>query len=345
MQEKLDLATKNILENNLKLLDSRLLGKKIVLVYDTNSKLSTMIWESYSKNLENFKNTQIIIFDETLDKEKENLKNSLLSLEEFSTVILVQSTSFRLDDFRIRLNLMNANIWCLEHYHLAYIKKEQYENYIDAIEYKTPYYLELSNKLEKAFNKANSMKVICNDWSIFEVTWWFEDLKKNTWDYEISSRWWTFPIWEVFNEAKIFDNVNWELAIYSYPDENFQVVFLEKPFVIKIEKSMIVSVSENTPKSFLDLLEKIKKSENNEVMIRELGFGLNTWITREKKLSDVNAFERIAGFHISLGKKHNIYRKKLDNKVVQRYHIDIFPDVKEIIVDKKIIFENERFII
>jgi aminopeptidase len=57
-------------------------------------------------------------------------------------------------------------------------------------------------------------------------------------------------------------------------------------------------------------------------------------------LSDVNPFERYEGFHLSLGKKHNIYRKKLHKDVVQRYHIDIFPDFSEMKVDGKLIYKD-----
>jgi hypothetical protein len=48
---------------------------------------------------------EIIIF---LENEKEILKEKLMTLEIDSTVILVQSTNFRLDNFRLRLNLKNA---------------------------------------------------------------------------------------------------------------------------------------------------------------------------------------------------------------------------------------------
>jgi hypothetical protein len=72
---------------------------------------------------------------------------------------------------------------------------------------------------------------------------------------------------------------------------------------------------------------------------------LNPNIDFENILSDVNPFERLEGFHISLGKKHNIYRKKLHKNVVQRYHIDIFPDVKMMKVDEKVIFEGESFLV
>jgi hypothetical protein len=80
-------------------------------------------------------------------------------------------------------------------------------------------------------------------------------------------------------------------------------------------------------------------------MMRELWFGLNPNITNENILTDVNFFERKAWFHLSIWKKHQIYRKKLDKSIVQRYHIDIFPDIKEIYLDDLKIFENNKYII
>ena len=59
----------------------------------------------------------------------------------------------------------------------------------------------------------------------------------------------------------------------------------------------------------------------------------------------MNQFERISGFHLSLGKKHNIYRKKLHKDEVQRYHIDVFPHVKEIYMDDELIFDSEKHFI
>jgi hypothetical protein len=89
----------------------------------------------------------------------------------------------------------------------------------------------------------------------------------------------------------------------------------------------------------------IKKNEDDEIYLRELGFWLNPGITWDKTLADVNAFERIAWFHMSLWKKHWIYRKKFHRKITQRYHIDIFSDTDKIYFDDKLIFENEKYII
>ncbi len=347
LQEKFYIATKNILLNNLKVNDNIFLNKDIIFVYDLDSKLSQELSKWYIKSLRELQNLNISRNIEKIDFnkfDKEELKNKLLNLKENSTVILVQSTNFMLDNFRIRLNLNNAWVWCLEHRHLAYIYDNQIENYADSIEYKTPYYQDLWFKLKKISDVANSMKFICNDWSILNVDWWFEDMKINDWNYDWKNRWGNFPIWENFTEAKKFDNVNGELSIYAFPDEKLKVEFV-KPFKIKIEKSKIMWDESIYPETFKNILNFIKESEDWEVMFRELGFWLNNWITKDKPLSDINSYERIAWFHISLWKKHQIYRRKLDKSIVQRYHIDIFPDIKEIYIDEKLVFKNGNYII
>ncbi len=341
VKEKFFEAAKAILENNLEINKSPYSDKKVVLVYDLNSPLSRELSEAYIKNLEWNKSAVIVNFDE-IDKDK--LKQDLLSLEEDSTVILVQSTNFRLEDFRIRMSLYRAWVWCLEHNHLSYIKDDEIENYADSIEYKTPYYDKLSDKLKEISDKAKVLKIETNDGSILILEWAFEDMKQNTWNYSWRERWGSFPIWENFSEIIDFKKANGELSIYAFPWDDLQVRFV-KPFKIEIKESLITCNDPNCPEEFRELLDKIAHDEDGEVLLRELWFWLNPWITRQKTLSDVNAYERIAWFHMSLWKKHGIYRKKFSKKVTQRYHIDIFPDVKTIWFDDKKIFEDEKYLI
>ncbi len=336
MKQKFLEATRNILFQNMRVTDER-----VVLVYDLNSALSKEVSEWYIQNLKERKNTELIDFDQI---EKPDLKERLFNLIEWSTVILVQSTNFRLDDFRIRLNLHNAWVWCLEHNHLAYIKDDQIENYADAIEYKTPYYDQLSSALKDKLDNANKLTVeTSGNWRL-EIEGGFENMKQNTWNYNWKKRWGTFPIWENFSEAKDFVQVNGEITIYAYPDFNFEVQFCE-PFRIKISESKITCDDQNCPEEFRKLLDKISDSEDGEVFMRELWFGINTWITKQKPLSDVNAFERVTWFHMSLWKKHNIYRKKIHKSIIQRYHIDIFPDIERILIDGEVVFEGEKYVI
>jgi len=366
-------ATKDILEKNLKIIEKPFFKQKKILIFDKNSELTEKIWKAYLKKfleienknnnlLEKFlekiwikkSNFEYFIFDKNNENNqsfKNKIKNKLLNLEENSTVVMVQSTNFRFDNFRIRLNLHNRWIWCLEHNHLWYIKKDQYQTYADCIKYRTPYYNALSNWLKEKADKATEVKFECHNWSI--LIWksddWnlcFEDMKQNTLNFDWKRRWWSLPWWENFNEIKNFDNLNWELSIYTFPWEDFQII-TTKPFRIRIEKSRVYKIKwENYPEEFLKILDKIEKWENWEVFLRELWFWLNPWISRENQLSDVNAHERIEWFHVSLWKKHNIYRKKFHKNISQRYHIDIFPDTKAIyfkIWDKlEKIFESDK---
>lgn len=356
LEQKLSQATKDILIKNLKIIEKPFSEQKKILVFDKNSILSEKIADAYLKKIleieKSWKNFfikflekiwlkkqrfEFFNFDET---NKEKLKEKLLNLEKNSTVILVQSTNFRLDNFRIRLNLHNRWIWCLEHNHLWYIESEQYETYANCIKYRTDYYLALSNWLKEKADKADEIVIECHDWSILKWTGGFEDMKQNTGEYW-EKRGSSFPIWENFNEIKNFDNLNWELSIYCFPREDFQIINT-KPFKIKIEKSRVKKINwEDYPVEFLKILNKIEKGEDWEVFLRELWFWLNPWISRKNQLSDVNAYERIEGFHVSLWKKHNIYRKKFHRTVSQRYHVDIFPNTKAIYFDWEKIFESK----
>jgi hypothetical protein len=51
---------------------------------------------------------------------------------------------------------------------------------------------------------------------------------------------------------------------------DFQIRKVEKPFKIQIKNSLITSNDINTPKEFHELLDLIKTSEDNEVLLREL---------------------------------------------------------------------------
>jgi hypothetical protein len=45
---------------------------------------------------------------------------------------------------------------------------------------------------------------------------------------------------------------------------------LDNPFVLKIKESKVISWSKNTPEEFIEILEKIKQSEDEEIYLREL---------------------------------------------------------------------------
>ena len=147
----------------------------------------------------------------------------------------------------------------------------------------------------------------------------------------------------MFTEAKDFSSVNGELMIAAYPGTDWKMVPCE-PFKVKITNSLLTCDDPKCPKPFREeVLDVIAASEDNEVMVREAGFGLNPAISLTKPLSDVSAFERMAGFHMSIGKKHPIYRNKLPKTVTQRYHMDIFADLDQIVIDDEVVYKEGAY--
>lgn len=89
----------------------------------------------------------------------------------------------------------------------------------------------------------------------------------------------------------------------------------------------------------------IHDNENGEVLVRELGLGLNPALSTETPLSDINFHERKVGIHLSLGKKHGLYGKKLPKTEVQRFHIDIFIALDSMYVGNVKTFEDGKWVV
>ena len=64
-------------------------------------------------------------------------------------------------------------------------------------------------------------------------------------------------------------------------------------------------------------------------------------------VTDIFAFERQHGMHISLGKKHNVYKASTIKAKQARFHIDVFIDVKNIIIldDNTCLFSNGKYLV
>ena len=56
-------------------------------------------------------------------------------------MILIQSTNFRLSDFRIRLELVHRGVAVAEFNHLAYMRENEFHTFERSLEYHTPEYV------------------------------------------------------------------------------------------------------------------------------------------------------------------------------------------------------------
>lgn len=323
--------------------------EKIVVIYDENCELARII---YNTHLAVTPNATFLKYDENNPKE---IREMLLSLEPGSSVFLIESLSFRLDDFRIRLLLFNNGVGCLEYSHLELCKGEEMETFLRSIEYQGEEFARLGGSLKNILDTCDALQIFSGKNSQEVLTFGpLEESKLNDGRfYQQKNRGGSVVCGEVFTEAKDLRGVQGKLSINCYPDQNYLIKECEN-FSVTIENGCITHVDENAPQEFLEnVIERVQKGgEVNEdgepeVMIREAGFGLNPHISLEKKLPFVSVFERHVGFHVSVGKKHMVYRKKFHKKDIQRFHIDIFSDTKKIIAKKngedRVVFEDGKY--
>jgi leucyl aminopeptidase (aminopeptidase T) len=90
-------------------------------------------------------------------------------------------------------------------------------------------------------------------------------------------------------------------------------------------------------------LDKIREDEDTTV--REFGLGLNRAMSKHRIVSDITAFERQQGLHLSIGAKHAIYPKPGFHRKHGRYHVDIFVDVERIVIDGEAVYQEGRFVV
>ncbi len=281
--------------------------------------------------------------EETIDPQIEWIKNELLSLPSWSIVILVQSANFRLSTFRIRLELFNRWIHVIEHNHLAYIKEEEFSTFADCLIYRTPEYIRQQQVFIDLFAGEKTTRLISIDGS--ELFFGPVDkVRGNTGDYSnVLNKGWTLPVWEVLTEALDLSSVHGECLIDTYPWEDFSIRIC-KPFKLTIENGRVLQSSQ-FPADFQKIYNMIYENENGEVLIRELGLWLNPAITTDTPLSDINFHERKVWVHLSMGKKHGLYWKKLPKTEVQRFHIDIFIALESMYIWEEKVFENNKWIV
>ena len=340
LKKELETHLRAILEKNVGLRRDQ----KIILLYDENCTLSQLLACGYrtvlgSYTFEEFlgkkvftkllgflggDNFESIIFNE---EKSAQIKEKLLGLVRGDVAILVQSSSFRLSEFRIRLDLNNNGVLVLEHNHLDKIKEDEIETYVHALTYEYDYYKKMCDLATPMLAKAAEVRIISSDGSLMRYTGPFDIVYYNIGDFTKSLGSF-YPIGEFFTEPLNLTSVNGTFSVYAYPDSK-HVTQVGAPFKVVIKEGHIVE--HEGPERFAQILDLIKtENEDGQIWIREMGFGLNRFIGRNAVLSYVGAHERQCGFHVSMGLKHGIYRKKVSSKINQRFHIDMFIDVAQI---------------
>ncbi|MDR3492409.1 MAG: hypothetical protein P4M12_10285 [Gammaproteobacteria bacterium] len=303
-----------------------------VVVADAQCPLAVALTESYKRCLPN---ATFIDFDKS---SPEDILALFEKLKPSDLVVLIQSTNFRLEAFRIRIELFKKSLKVIEHPHLSRMPGAQGLYYIDALAYDPLYFRGVGTALKELIDHAQSGRVDSGGAElIFDSP--FEIAKLNIGDYSnMQNVGGQFPIGEVFTEAKDLEAVNGRVRIFVFGDTSFTVNQPEKPITLVISKGRVTEVIDSTPE-FNKVLANIRADEG-EVWLRELGFGMNKGFTQTRTVSDIGTYERMCGIHLSLGKKHGVYNKALFRRADTRHHVDVFAVTEAVYLDDKRVYQD-----
>ena len=291
-------------------------AQRALVVYDERTPLSRALVAAYRRNLPD---ADFIDFDSTLP---DDVLARFRALAAKDLVVLVQSTNFRLEAFRIRVELFKLGLKVIEHVHLSRMPGPQSEHYIEALAYEPDYFRGVGRGLKAKIDNAPLGRVVGGGEELVFASP-FEPAKLNIGDYsEMHNVGGQFPIGEVFTEALDLEAVNGRAQIHVFGDTNYRSNRPETPVTIIVEQGRVVGTENATP-AFQQVLDNIRMEEG-EVWVRELGFGMNRAFTRERRVDDIGTYERMCGIHLSLGAKHGVYPKPGFKRKDARYHIDVF---------------------
>lgn len=309
-------------------------NERALVIYDTHHELANILTAAYRIVLPN---AQFLDFDSST---KETIIAVCDELSPKDLVVLIQSTDFRLNEFRIRIHLFQRELKVIDHLHLSRNSEDSWETYIKALEYDIDWYRGVGKRLKSTLEAADEIRLQTNDCELI-VKGGVELPKLNIGDYEgMKNIGGTFPIGEVFTEAKDLNLMNGSVMIYAFAGQDYHVT-MHDPFRIDIKDGYVASWSENAPKAFVDIVSQVKTNEG--ARIREIGFGMNRAITKDTPLNDITAFERTLGTHLSLGEKHTVYKKPGITADKTRFHVDLFPATKAVYADDVQIFDGKTY--
>jgi hypothetical protein len=291
-------------------------GQEALVVYDERTALARALLAGYRRNLPA---ARFIDFDSATP---DAVLAAFRAMAPKDLVVLVQSTNFRLDGFRIRVELFKLGLKVIEHVHLSRMPGPQSEHYIEALAYDPDYFRGTGRALKARIDVAPHARVVGGGETL-HFSSPFEPAKLNVGDYsEMNNVGGQFPIGEVFTEALDLEAVHGRVQVHVFGDTSYRSNRPDLPVTLVIERGRVIK-AENATQAFQQVLDIITADEG-EVWVRELGFGLNRAFTRERRVDDIGTYERMCGIHLSLGAKHGVYPKPGFKRKDARYHIDVF---------------------
>jgi aminopeptidase len=326
-----DAATKNI-GDTLSIAMEHTTARSALVVVDERSELSRLLTRAYRACLPD---ARVLAFD---DAGADSVKAAFAELREHDLVVLIQSSVFRIPEFRTRVELFRRGIKVIEHSNLDRIASDEVAHYVAALAYDPAYYRGVGHALKARMDSAASTRIE-SEGELLSFDCPLEAAKLNIGHFaglkNVGS---LFPIGEVFSEARDLEQVHGRVRIYAFTDVSFRLNAPQVPITLLIERGRVVGALDSSA-DFEQVLAAIRADEG-EVWLRELGFGMNRAFSRERRVADVGAFERVCGVHLSLGARHGVYKKPHLDRREARHHVDTFVVTSRVLLDDDVVYDN-----
>ncbi|WP_296000982.1 hypothetical protein [Rugamonas sp.] len=308
-----------------------------LIVYDTRCALNLALTAAYRRAVPG---ATFVDFDAVTP---EQVLAAFASMAADDLVVLIQSTSFRLEAFRIRIELFKRGLKVIEHVHLSRMPGEQGLHYIASLAYDPAYYRGVGHALKARIDGARS-GVVDSGGERLVFASPFELAKLNIGDYSgMNNIGGQFPLGEVFTEARDLEAVNGRVRIFVFGDTAFMVNRPATPITLIVERGRVVGADDATPE--FDNMLAIIRAHEGEVWLRELGFGMNRAFSRERLVDDIGTYERMCGIHLSLGAKHGVYQKPQFKRKDARYHVDVFAVTEAVYLDDEQVYRDGAWVV
>ena len=309
-----------------------------LVVHDRRCPLARALAEGYRRNLPG---ATFIDFDSVAP---DAVLAAFRCMASSDLVVLIQSTSFRLEAFRIRVELFKLGLKVIEHVHLSRMPGIQGAHYIASLAYDPAYYRTTGQALKARIDACASATLDSGDGAMLVYASKLEPAKLNIGDYSgMNNIGGQFPIGEVFTEAQDLEAVNGRVRVHVFGDTAYLVNRPATPITLVIERGRVIDTDNATPE-FERLLALIREGEG-DVWVRELGFGMNRAFTREQRVDDIGTYERMCGIHLSLGAKHGVYPKPGFKRKDARYHVDVFAVTEAVYLDAERIYRDGAWLV
>ena len=331
-EHAVDTAERNV-RDTLALAIEHAAPRGALIVHDTRTDLNRALTEAYRRVVPD---ARFVDFDTV---SPDDVLAAFAGMAAGDLVVLIQSTSFRLEAFRIRIELFKRGLKVIEHVHLSRMPGEQGLHYIDALAYDPAYYRGVGHALKARIDAAQHGVVDSGDGERLVFGSPFESAKLNIGDYSgMNNVGGQFPLGEVFTEARDLEAVNGRVRIFVFGDTACLVNKPATPVTLIVEKGRVVGAENATPE--FDNMLAIIRAHEGEVWLRELGFGMNRAFSRDCMVDDIGTFERMCGIHLSLGAKHGVYAKPQFKRKEARYHVDVFAVTEAVYLDDERVYRD-----